>query len=264
MAVILDDAAAQAAAKAKYAQTQKTFTPKSKSVQDMDLDSFLNLMLTELQNQDPMDPMDNQEMLNTMGQIREISASDKLTSTLDSVLLGQSVATSAGLIGKEVEGLTDDGRRVTGEVQQVAINDGAPVLDLAVETSGEAGNVKGNVAPGTYKYEVVWETKDGVFSVQTSVNTADLGDDFKGSIALRNLPQLDAKVPRKVYRVDANGGNPRLVGSLPNGTTSGFTDAKSTAELGSETLTGPRSVFAYADSIKVKLSNVSNIQGLGK
>lgn len=260
---LIDDSAAQAAAKAKYAQTQKTYSPQGGSVQDMDLDVFLNLMLTELQNQDPLNPMDNQEMLNTMGQIREISASDKLTSTLDSVLLGQGVATSAGLIGKEVEGLTDEGRRVTGEVQQVSINGGAPVLDLAVETSGEAGSVKGDVAPGTYKYEIVWETKDGVFSVQTEVDTEDFGKDFNGSISLRNLPQLDAKVPRKVYRTDGNG-DPRLVGTLPNGTTSGFTDAKKTSDLGTETLTGARSVFAYAESVKVKLSNVSGIQRLAQ
>src|SRR5690606_22993664 len=212
---------AQAAAKAKYAQTQQTYTPKRSSVQDMDLDAFLNLMLTELQNQDPLDPMDNQEMLNTMGQIREISASDKLTSTLDSVLLGQNVSTSAGLIGKEVEGMTDAGRRVTGEVLQVSINDGAPVLELAVETSAEAGGVEGKIAPGNYQYEIVWETDDGVFSVQPSVDTEDLGDDFQGSIALRNLPQHDADVPRKVYRTGGNG-DPRLVGTLPNGTASGF------------------------------------------
>lgn len=262
MAIILDDAAAAAAAKAKYAQTQKTYSPQGGSVQDMDLDVFLNLMLTELQNQDPLNPMDNQEMLNTMGQIREISASDKLTSTLDSVLLGQGVATSAGLIGKEVEGITDDGRRVVGEVQQVSINEGAPVLDLAVETAGEAGSTKGSIDPGVYKYEIVWETKDGLFSVQTEVDTADFGDDFKGSIALRNLPQLDAKVPRKVYRLDSSGGNPRLVGTLPNGLSSSFVDQKKTSELSTETLTAPRSVFAYADSVKIKLSNISGIQRL--
>lgn len=258
---LIDDAAAQAAAKAKYTQTQKTYSPQGGSVQDMNLDVFLNLMLTELQNQDPLDPMDNQEMLNTMGQIRQISASDKLSATLDSVLLGQNVATSAGLIGKEVEGLTNEGRRVTGEVLQVLINDGAPILELAVETSGEAGTVKGKVEPGTYKYEIVWETKDGVFSVQTEVDTEDLGKDFQGSIALRNLPQLDANVPRKVYRTDGNG-EPRLVGALPNGKASGFTDTQSTAELSTETLTGARSVFAYADSVRVKLSNVSGIQRL--
>jgi flagellar basal-body rod modification protein FlgD len=258
---IIDDAAAQAAAKAKYAQTQKTYSPQGGSVQDMDLDVFLNLMLTELQNQDPLNPMDNQEMLNTMGQIREISASDKLTSTLDSVLLGQSVATSAGLIGKEVEGLTDEGQRVVGQVQQVSINDGAPVLDLAVETSAEAGTNEGKVAAGTYQYEIVWETDDGVFSVQTEVDTEELGEDFQGSIRLRNLPPLNADVVRKVYRTDGSG-DPRLVGTLPNGRTTGFTDEKATSELGADTLTGPRSVLAYGESVKVKLSNISGIQRL--
>ena len=45
-------------------------------------------MITELQNQDPLNPMDNTQMLEQINQIRQIGATDKLTSTLDSVLLG--------------------------------------------------------------------------------------------------------------------------------------------------------------------------------
>ena len=34
----------------------------SNSLQDVELDSFLKLMIAELQNQDPLDPMDNSEL----------------------------------------------------------------------------------------------------------------------------------------------------------------------------------------------------------
>lgn len=231
------------------------------SLTELDLDVFLDLMLTQLQQQDPLDPMDNQEMLNTISQIREISSNDKLSSTLESVLLGQNVATAASLIGTEVEGLTDDGRRVIGAVQQIAINDGEPQLDLAVETSAGAGKVEGEIAEGDYTYVVTWEVDGEIFGVKTSVNTEDLGDDFQGSLRLDNLPKLAEDVPRKVYRTDA-AGSARLIGSLPNGTTTTFTDTLSDKQLGAETLPERANLVVYADSVKVRLSNVGSIQTL--
>lgn len=231
------------------------------SIEDLDLDVFLNLMLTELQNQDPLNPMDNQEMLNTISQIREIGANDKLSGTLDSVLLGQNVATATGLIGTEVEGLTDGGQRVVGAVRQVTINDGEPELELAVETAASAGDREGEVPEGSFSYEVVWETEDGVFSVQAPVDTEDFDEDYVGSIRLENLPQLDSSVRRSVYRTDGSG-DPKLVGSLPNGLTTSFTDTLSNSDLGAETLTGQRSVLRYADAVSVSLNNITNVQTL--
>ncbi|TWU00326.1 flagellar basal body rod modification protein [Botrimarina colliarenosi] len=255
----IDDNAAYAAAQAKAAQVSQPGTYSTNSIESLDLTTFLDLMLTQLQQQDPLEPMDNQEMLNTISQIREIGASDKLSETLDSVLLGQNIATASNLIGKQVQGLTDSGQRVLGAVQQVSINDGAPRLELAIETGASAGTIDGGIPDGTYKYEVVWETDDGLFSVQAEVDTADFGDDYKGSIRLENLPQLDSKVSRKVYRTDG-ASDPQLVGVMPNGLSTSFTDA--VAELGEETLTGQRSILRYADSVSIKLSNVSGVETL--
>ena len=43
----------------------------SDAYSDIDIDEFLALMIAELQNQDPLDPMDNSEMVQQIGQIRE-------------------------------------------------------------------------------------------------------------------------------------------------------------------------------------------------
>jgi flagellar basal-body rod modification protein FlgD len=90
-------------------------------ISDLDLDSFLKLMITELQNQDPLDPMENSEMLQQLSQMRSISASDKLTSTLDAVLLGQNLTTASSLIGKEVSALADDGSDIQGTIDRVTV-----------------------------------------------------------------------------------------------------------------------------------------------
>lgn len=90
-------------------------------LRDVDMDQFLKLLIAELQNQDPLNPMDNAAMLEQIGQIREIGATNKLTDTLDSVLLGQNLTTASSLIGRQVKALTDDAKDITGKVDRVSV-----------------------------------------------------------------------------------------------------------------------------------------------
>ncbi len=90
-------------------------------IENLDIDAFLKLMIAELQNQDPLDPMENSEMLQQLNQMRSIGATDKLTSTLDAVLIGQNLTTASALIGKEVNALSDDGTNLQGVVDRVSV-----------------------------------------------------------------------------------------------------------------------------------------------
>ena len=103
---------------------------------NLDLNEFLNLFIADLQNQDPLEPMDNSEMLAQISQIREIGSTDTLTATLDSVQLGQTLSTAGTLIGKQVRALTSNvfsGEQefVEGTVDKISIEDGVPVLHVA-------------------------------------------------------------------------------------------------------------------------------------
>jgi flagellar basal-body rod modification protein FlgD len=101
--------------------------------EDVDMGQFIDLMIAELQHQDPMNPMDNSQMMEQLGQIREIAASDKLTESLDSVMLGQTMATSANLLGKKIEGLDEYGERAEGLVDGISIVEGKPVLKVGLQ-----------------------------------------------------------------------------------------------------------------------------------
>lgn len=94
---------------------------KPRSLEDLDIDEFLKLMITELTNQDPLNPMDNAQLVEQIGQIRGISASNKLSATLDTVLTGQSLTTASSLIGKEVSALNDKNENVAGVVDRVSV-----------------------------------------------------------------------------------------------------------------------------------------------
>jgi flagellar basal-body rod modification protein FlgD len=100
---------------------QNPSTAGANDLRNVDIDQFLDLLLAELQNQDPLNPMDNSEMLQQISQIREISATNQLSDTLGSVLLGQNVATASSLIGKRIRALTDDARNVEGVVDRVSM-----------------------------------------------------------------------------------------------------------------------------------------------
>src|SRR5436309_1258444 len=63
---------------------------------------FLKMLLSELQNQDPLSPMDSSQMLTQIGQISQVSSTQSLTTTLNSVLLGQNVNNATSLIGKTI------------------------------------------------------------------------------------------------------------------------------------------------------------------
>ncbi|MEO0529199.1 MAG: flagellar hook capping FlgD N-terminal domain-containing protein [Planctomycetota bacterium] len=235
-----------------------TNTLVGNSVEDLDLDVFLDLMLAELQNQDPLNPMENEEMLNTISQIREISANDKLSETLESVLLGQNVATAAGLIGTDVEALTDDGQRVVGAVNEVAINDGEPRLEITTSTSVSATETEGEVPEGQYIYTVIWETDEGPVGAQVQADTTEYGDDFNGSLRVENIPDL-VDGPKAIYRTDSDGQVRRLA-TLPESVRT-FTDVFSNSRGDAvESLPADTVFFRPDGQVSVKLSSVSNVK----
>lgn len=219
--------------------------------------AFLDLMIAELQNQDPLNPAENEQLLNQIYQIRQIESNDALTSTLDSILLGQNVASATGLIGADVVALTDEGERVSGNVRKVTIDDGEPRLDLAVDVASERGGRTGGLSQGNYLYEVVWEGTGGAqFSVEIPANTAAMGE-FLGSVTIKNLPDTEG-VSKRVYRTDHTGGGDRKLVAEMGGKATTFTDTTADADRG-EALTGPRQRLPFARKATVSLNNVAEV-----
>ena len=97
---------------------------------EVELSDFIKLMVTELRNQDPLNPMDNTEILQQMSQIRAIESNDRLSETLQSVLLGQSVVTATSLLQRTIVALSEDGERISGQVDRVSIEDGQARLHV--------------------------------------------------------------------------------------------------------------------------------------
>jgi flagellar hook assembly protein FlgD len=234
------------------------------AINDIDLNTFLKLMIAELQNQDPLNPLDNKDMLAQISQIREVGATDKLTQTLDSVLLGQNISSATNLIGAEISALSDDGEKVDGIVDRVSIDKGSPKLHVENQSAITPSKEDGEIAAGTYGYRVVWhDDKGNLFGLDSSGEAAITTSGTDGvdtAIQLVNLPKTAG--PKQVYRTDSSGDGPyQLVGTIVDGRQGTFVDKLSDAQRSNTRLTQSFSRAATAARpYEVSLNNISAIR----
>jgi len=113
-----------------------------KSASEIQMD-YMSLLVTQLQNQNPLDPMDNQEMASQLAQFNQLQQLETLNSSFGKMLESVQRSYASSLIGKEVsfEVTQADGttETATGQVTKVALtNNGEIVLtvgDQAVNLS---------------------------------------------------------------------------------------------------------------------------------
>jgi len=113
-----------------------------KSASEIQMD-YMSLLVTQLQNQNPLDPMDNQEMASQLAQFNQLQQLEILNSSFGKMLESVQRSYASSLIGKEVsfEVTQADGttETATGQVTKVALtNNGEIVLtvgDQAVNLS---------------------------------------------------------------------------------------------------------------------------------
>ncbi len=91
---------------------------------------FIRIMFTELANQDPFQPSDSSALLDQMNSIRSIESNIQLMDRLDTLVFENKLSSAATLIGKVVQGLTDDGFRVDGTVSTVLRQGDEVTLEL--------------------------------------------------------------------------------------------------------------------------------------
>ncbi len=99
-------------------------------------DAFLQLLVLELQNQDPLEPVDNSQMIAQLAQFSSLEGMEKLNSNFE-LLTGNvdqlNFISAQGLIGKYVEGVNDAGEVAIGRVDSVYLDGSIVVLNVEGE-----------------------------------------------------------------------------------------------------------------------------------
>lgn len=93
-------------------------------------EEFIRVLTTELKNQDPFQPNDSAALLEQLSSIRNIESQSVLQEKIESLVLQNQIASASGMIGKVVQGLTDDSRNVVGVVDTVQVAGDRVVLSL--------------------------------------------------------------------------------------------------------------------------------------
>lgn len=109
--------------------------------------NYMKLLVTQLQNQNPLEPMDNKDMSAQLAQFSQLEQLESMNNSFGSVLDAVQREYANSLIGKEVTfgAMADDGtiEPVSGVVEQVAMpNDGDISLlvgDYAVNLTSVIG-----------------------------------------------------------------------------------------------------------------------------
>ena len=102
----------------------------SSSAYSLSPSDFISLMVTQLQNQDPLSPTDSSALLTQVSQIGQLQSSTDLQTTLNKVNLQSQVGSASALIGKTVSGISTANKSVTGVVDSVSVSGSDVNLNL--------------------------------------------------------------------------------------------------------------------------------------
>jgi flagellar basal-body rod modification protein FlgD len=132
---------------------------------------FLKLLVTQLQNQDPMNPVDNAQMTSQMAQISTVSGIEKLNTTVER-LNGQFVqmqaVQGAGLVGKDVL-IAGDRLSVVDGVPQATFELGTAASKVKLEVLSPAGLLVDTINLATTaagRHDVAWPAGKELDNVQ--------------------------------------------------------------------------------------------------
>lgn len=108
---------------ANSASSSQTSTANAASINN---DDFMQLLLAQLKNQDPMKPMDSNEMMGQIAQLNSLNTLMEIQSSLEDLNRSQSMNLAANMIGKTIKaviGSGEDTTIVTGIVSSMTMED---------------------------------------------------------------------------------------------------------------------------------------------
>lgn len=153
----------------------------------LDRDAFMKLLVTQLENQDPLDPVDSREMLTQLSELTSVEYLVGIESRLGSLEVtnaGIANSDAAQLIGQEV--LVDGSRLVLDDTGSAEASFSLPAAagDVTVTVRDAVGQIVREVplgarGPGNHRFSWDGTTGDGVrgdpgnYTIAVTASTAE-------------------------------------------------------------------------------------------
>ena len=195
--------ATQAAAAATGASKSSVATSNEESG-----DRFLKLLVTQLKNQDPMNPMDNAQLTTQMAQINTVAGIEKLNT---------SVGTMTDKLSTQLAGLNTSGgldkleatlQKMSGQFLQSQTLQGAGMVGRQVWTSGNALSVESGKGAGAFELAGPADavSVDVLSPAGLVVGQVDLGAQASGRRAFQWTVPEGMDLAGLTFRVNARSG----------------------------------------------------------
>jgi len=144
-------------------------------------DDFLKLFTTQMEYQDPLQPMDNFEMATQLAQFNTVDALTTMNNTLNQLMTDETTSNNlqaSSLIGKEIETKGNNLSIQQGEVSAASYQLSQPA-NVTIQISDSSGNVVRQINAGymdTSMQTIGWDGKDqqgtalpdGIYIIQVS------------------------------------------------------------------------------------------------
>jgi flagellar basal-body rod modification protein FlgD len=191
-----------------------TGSTRAEPKKELNKDDFLNLMVTQLKNQDPLNPLDNNEFISqttqfsSLEQLINIGESIKgLAESQTNGSINNNLYSASNFIGKEVKyfsdtiNLSDDGALIGYELDDIPSSLSLKIID-------ENGNAVADIAPSSTSYgmnEINW---DGLNA------NGDKLPNGKYKVVVDALDASGSQIPYRTYTSGIASGVSMLNGNL--------------------------------------------------
>jgi flagellar basal-body rod modification protein FlgD len=109
-------------------------TLQSAAGQSLGKDQFLKLLVSQLQHQDPMNPMEDKDFMGQMAQFSSLEQITNLVKATEQMSFSSQVSQSVALIGHQVSWTADDGTLKSGTATSVAFDNGKIQITVGEDT----------------------------------------------------------------------------------------------------------------------------------
>jgi flagellar basal-body rod modification protein FlgD len=100
------------------------------AVSSLSSNQFLQLLVAQLQNQDPSSPVDSQQLITQLSTLNSVQSLDNLNTSFAQMLKLQQLTQGANLIGKTIDYTPTGGTATSGTVTAVTAQNGQFVLTV--------------------------------------------------------------------------------------------------------------------------------------
>ena len=99
-----------------------------------DMNQFLLMMMAQLKNQNPLDPMQDDQMLGQLAQLNSLTQLTDMNSKLDELISASQIGYASSLVGKTVIAQVGQQDPIKGEVTSVSNQSGQWTVTIGGQT----------------------------------------------------------------------------------------------------------------------------------